>query len=212
MDKQAEGTTIQNMEVISAKCSFKTLKAPKSETVLRNFRKAVDVTFPFTLEAAIDHPRFFPAVRVMISEAAKSMIQEVERKAAIVEGKPEYMHDMQAEANRVNLDALFASILDGAMDKEDVTGWWDSHSKHIREYYKNAKNYDDARVNQTMLYLRGQFFSVHASRFDGSAELQKSLVVVLERMPEHAVRDYLLGKLTGKKQVSEEEGLALIGE
>ena len=212
MDKQAQGTTVSAPEPIKAKCSFKELKKPKTDVVLREFRKAVEVEFPFTLEAAIDHPRFFPAVRMMISDAAKSMIQEVERKQAIVEANPKYCHDMQAEANRVTLDSLFASILDGAMDKEDVEGWWNSDSPNIRAYYKNVKQYDDARIGQTLVFLRGQLFAVHADRFKGSKVLQDSLVVVLERMPEHPVREYLLGKLTAKPVVSEDEGLALIGE
>lgn len=214
---QSETKQVETGDYIKAKCSFKTLKAPKSEVVLREYREPVTVKFPkLQLAAAIEHPRFSAYLESCISEDAKSIIQEIERKAAESAGNVKYQHDMQSEANVVTLDQVMNYALDraarnGGISKDDVEGWWkEGAAEATRGFYKNTKNYDDTRCAQACAYLIGQFTKVHNGKLSPTPELQKSLVVNLERLPQHVVRDYLLEKLNAKPAIDEAASMALI--
>lgn len=205
------------VEPLKAVCGFKTLKAEDKKTILRKFREQVTVTFPkLSIEEVPNHARFAAFLEAAIIEEAKGIIQKRERIAAEVAANPDYIHDMQAEANEITLDLVMNAALDraarnGGLSKEDVEGWWkEVAGPATRQYYVAGKGYEATKAATACAFLYSKLLAVHSGRLNPDETLQKSLIVNLERMTEHKVRDYLLGKLKGTKVESEEEMLAMI--
>ena len=197
--------------MLTVKCGFKTMKqkqADGTEVVVRKFREAVTVNLPVTLEAALDHPRFMAAAEYMVKEGGKGLIQEEERKAALVASDPDFKYDMQAAADAVTLDRIFSYMLDSkdSMSVEDITGWWTKVGGPASRQYFKGNGKDDIQTAKACANILSCCTKLHGGKwFPTDEKLKNNLIVALERTPENEVRDYLLGKLKAKEEVNQEE-------